>query len=460
MNEIEVIWKFLDNLDEYVYATDIETDELVYMNRKLLEVYGLQSIDDVKGMKCYEVLQKSSVPCGMCNNDRLCARKFVEWRYYNPVIDKYMMLKDTLVEDPVTNKKYRIEISIDISEERSQDKMIQKYRDMESFVNEALKDALSVESPDETIRIILEYLGKVLNGERTYIFEKNRDGRDDNTYEWTAPGVPPEIDNLQNLPPEICENWYHIFEEGKYVQISDIEEMRLSDPLQYENLKRQNIHSIVAMPIYDAGKTIAFYGVDNPPAFSLEYTSDMLQIMGSFLKSCIRRRNLMRRLEDLSYKDALPQLGNRFAMDKYVRQITPEQSIGVVYCDVTGLKGVNDTMGHKAGDDLILRASACLAQVFADYGVFRIGGDELLVLCAQIDQDTLAERMRQLECLAAENDVNIAVGVTWQDRADTHLEELLQEAEKRMYEDKAEYYKKTGIERRGIGKKAESALPK
>lgn len=453
MNEIEVIWKFFDNLGEYVYATDIETDELVYMNRKLLEVYGLQSMDDVKGMKCYEVLQKSSVPCGMCNNDRLCAGKFVEWRYYNPVIDKYMMLKDTLVEDPVTKKKYRIEISIDISEERSQDKMIQKYRDMESFVNEALKEALSAESPDETIRIILEYLGKALNGEKTYIFERNRDGRDDNTYEWTAPGVPPEIDNLQNLPPEICENWYHIFEEGKYVQISDIEEMRLSDPLQYENLKRQNIHSIVAMPIYDAGKTIAFYGVDNPPAFSLEYTSDMLQIMGSFLKSCIRRRNLMRRLEDLSYKDALTQLGNRFAMEKYVRQIDPEQSVGVVYCDVTGLKGVNDTLGHKAGDDLILRAGACLEQVFGDYGVFRIGGDELLVLCAQIDQDTLAERIRQLECLTAEKDVNIAVGVIWQDRADTHLDELLQEAEKRMYEDKAEYYKKTGIERRGADKK-------
>jgi hypothetical protein len=45
------------------------------------------------------------------------------------------------------------------------------------------------------------------------------------------------------------------------------------------------------------------------------------------------------------------------------------------------------------------------------------------------------------------------VGVIWQDRADTHLDELLQEAEKRMYEDKAEYYKKTGIERRGADKK-------
>lgn len=81
----------------------------------------------------------------------------------------------------------------------------------------------------------------------------------------------------------------------------------------------------------------------------------------------------MRRLEDLSYKDALTQLGNRFAMEKYVRQIDPEQSVGVVYCDVTGLKGVNDTLGHKAGDDLILRAGACLEQVFGDYGVFRIG---------------------------------------------------------------------------------------
>ena len=68
MNEIEVIWKFLDNLDEYVYATDIETDELVYMNRKLLEVYGLQSIDDVKELqirswkRCPELKLTGSVP--------------------------------------------------------------------------------------------------------------------------------------------------------------------------------------------------------------------------------------------------------------------------------------------------------------------------------------------------------------------------------------------------------------
>ncbi len=49
---------FFINLNEYVYATDIETNEIVYMNHKALEAYGLESIEDIKGLKCYEVLQK------------------------------------------------------------------------------------------------------------------------------------------------------------------------------------------------------------------------------------------------------------------------------------------------------------------------------------------------------------------------------------------------------------------
>ena len=316
------------------------------------------------------------------------------------------------------------------------------------MVNEGLKVALSADTPDETIQIILEYLGKSLSGERTYIFEKNENGCDDNTYEWTAAGIKPEKDNLQNLPPEICANWYHCFDEGKCIVIQDLEEMRESDPLQYENLKRQGIHSIVVVPIYDKGKVIAFYGVDNPPPMLLEYTFSMLQIMGSFLVSCIRRRNLMRKLEALSYKDALTQLGNRFAMNNYVQQINKQHSIGIVYCDITGLKQENDTVGHQMGDQLILRASACLIKVFGDYGVFRIGGDELLVICSPIDQDTLAERVSRLRELMKENSVNMAIGTVWADKVSTDLDVLLRESEKQMYQDKAEYYRKSGIERR------------
>ena len=80
--------------------------------------------------------------------------------------------------------------------------------------------------------------------------------------------------------------------------------------------------------------------------------------------------------------------------------------------------------------------------------MFRIGGDELLALCSQIEQDVLEERIRLLKKLMEENTVNMAVGMIWQDEATTELDILLQESEKRMYADKAEYYRKNGIERR------------
>ena len=50
----------------------------------------------------------------------------------------------------------------------------------------------------------------------------------------------------------------------------------------------------------------------------------------------------MSQLENMSYKDQLTKLGNRFAMEKYINEIDAEKSIGVVYCDITGLKRVND----------------------------------------------------------------------------------------------------------------------
>jgi len=295
---------------------------------------------------------------------------------------------------------------------------------------------------------LLEHLGKALNAEQTYIFEKNAQGCDDNTYEWTAPGIIPQKEYFQNLSPEVCANWYQIFSEDEFVLISDPEEIRESDPLQYENLKRQGIHSLVVLPLYHRGDIIAFYGADNPPRDSLKYTLNMLQVMGYFLVSCIKRRNLMRELMDMSYKDPMTGLGNRFALSVFVDEMDKEASLGVIYADITSLKCVNDCKGHMAGDHLILRACGCLIEVFDGYDIFRMGGDELLVLCSGIAADDLEERIAKLHTLMKERSVNMAIGSLWSANSATDLEALVREAEKQMYENKAEYYRKHGIDRR------------
>lgn len=178
---------------------------------------------------------------------------------------------------------------------------MQSVQNLEAIINEGLRAALLEETPDQSLGVLLEHLGKALNGERTYIFEQNEAGCDDNTYEWVAEGVEPEKESLHNVPPEVCADWYRNFRIGKHIVIKDLENIRETDPLLYEKLDLQDIHSLVVVPLYDGEKIIGFYGVDNPPAKLLEYASNMLQTAAHFIVSSLKRRNLFRELQNRSY---------------------------------------------------------------------------------------------------------------------------------------------------------------
>ncbi len=188
-----------------------------------------------------------------------------------------------------------------IAGDREQHSSIQSVQNLETVINEGLRVALLEETPDQSLQVLLEHLGKALDGERTYIFEQNGTGGDDNTYEWVADGVEPEKENLQNVPSKVCESWYRKFSISKHIVIESVENIRETDPLQYETLKRQSIRSLVVVPLYDGEKLIGFYGVDNPPVKSLEYASNMLQTAAYFIVSSLKRRNLVRELQKRSY---------------------------------------------------------------------------------------------------------------------------------------------------------------
>ncbi len=437
------VWELFENMNEYVYVSDMDSHELIYMNKKMLHKYGFKSAGEVSGKKCYELLHRCSEPCANCNTNELSPGYFKEWWVYNPVLKKHLVIKDTMIES--NDRRLRLELAFDAS---APDWQHNSYHNLEAIVNEGLRVALMEPTPDRSLAVVLEYLGKALNGERTYIFEKNQNGGDDNTYEWTAAGITAEKDNLQNLPPEVCANWYNNFTENKNIMIESLEDIRDSDPLQYENLKRQNIRSLVVVPLYENKKAIGFYGVDNPPAESLEYASNMLQIMGHFIVSSLKRRNLVRELEIMSFTDQLTKMGNRHAMKDFIRnRLNGCEKIGVVYCDITGLKKVNDREGHEAGDRYIVSACECLIKAFEGFGMFRIGGDELLTLCPEIAEAEMNERTKLLKKYMKENSVIMAYGAVWK-CGGFDIDSVISEAETLMYEDKAAYYRSAGIDRR------------
>lgn len=437
------IWEFYENMNEIVYASDMDTYEIIYMNRKAREVYGFTSAEEMKGRKCHEILQGCLRPCAICNNKSLRSGCFEEWQYFNPILGKTYALKDTMVEEE--GRRCRIELAIDMSVQEQQSKTIREFTYNETMINEGLRIALAAPTPEKSIDILLEYLGQTLKSERVYIFEETKEGTFDNTYEWCANGVIPQKENLKDVPFDVVKLWIQRFRHKENVIIKDVESVKENDPPVYEYLKPQSIHALVVGPLIDDNKIIGFYGVDNPPGEYLNHISTMFQIMGHFIISLLRRRNLVKRLESLSFYDQMTGIGNRHAMNAYVDAMQAEQSIGILYGDVMGLKRVNDAEGHQAGDRLLLRVCECLKRQFGDYSLFRIGGDEFLALCAGITEEELLQREDALRKDMQENSAVMAVGSIWRSDSMENMDKLLAKADKKMYEDKRRYYEEKGM---------------
>jgi diguanylate cyclase (GGDEF)-like protein len=432
------IYEFFENMNEIVYASDVDNYQVVYMNKKARELYGYKNLDEVVGKRCYEVLQGSSHPCTICTNKKLVPGQFEEWKYFNPIVQKNFILKDTLVEED--GKHYRLELAIDCSTLEHQKQIINDYINNEALLNEALRMSLACSMPEESICTLLEYIGKALMSDRIYIFEENERGSYDNTYEWCAQGVSSEKESLQDVPRSVADIWLSHFTNNKNVIVSDIEQVKEEDPVLYAYLKPQNISSLVVSPLIYKNKVIGFYGVDNPPDEHLHNISTLFMIMGHFVVSLMRRRDLFKRLERLSFYDELTGCGNRHYMDDCIADIRPGNSIGVVYCDVTGLKRVNDLQGHKAGDALLVAASQCLKETFPTYPRFRIGGDEFLILCLGITEEALLQKEEQLISNMEKFDVIMAFGHVWSADSQENINKLIAEADRRMYENKRKYY--------------------
>ena len=428
------IWEFYENLNEIVYAADMNTYEILYMNPKACEVFEVEDQEKVRGKKCYELLHQRSGPCDFCTNSVLKPGFFHEWEIFNPVVKKSYKLKDTMVE--ADGRRCRMEIAIDMSIQEEQKKTIQKYTSNESMVNEGLRLALAEPRPEQSLEVLLAYLGEHLKSGRVYIFEENADGTLDNTFEWCGSGVVSQKEVLQKVPFEVVSLWYNTFQKNKNVIIQDLEAIREEDPLAYEYLKPQNIQTLVVSPLVDNGKIIGFYGVDNPPGELLDHISTLFWIVGHFIVSLLKRRMLVNRLERLSMYDQLTGLGNRHAMKEYQSSLSNKESLGVLYCDVMGLKYVNDNMGHQEGDQLLIRVCECLNRQFGDFALFRIGGDEFLGLCPGIGKKELEHRITLLDQDMEENDAGMALGYVWEPEYSGGFEHLLVESDRRMYEDK------------------------
>jgi len=164
---------------------------------------------------------------------------------------------------------------------------------------------------------------------------------------------------------------------------------------------------------------------------------------------------LDRELRHLALTDELTCLYNRrgffaAAVQQLKLASRQAQSLLLLYCDVDGLKKINDSYGHQEGDLALIRAADALERTFRDSDIVaRLGGDEFVVLALEASGQTREVLLRRLEkCVKKSNagesryELSLSVGVArFNPKRTITLGDLMAQADKAMYEKKRSHQK-------------------
>ena len=164
------------------------------------------------------------------------------------------------------------------------------------------------------------------------------------------------------------------------------------------------------------------------------------------------------RLKNQVTTDALTGLLSRHAYAHKLESLsdaTPPQGFVVFSIDVNGLKDVNDTLGHDAGDELLCGAAQCIKRAMGkDAKCYRTGGDEFVVF-ATMDWMQAEEALGRLQDEtdrwrgSTVHSLSVSAGYALaSDYKDLTCAELLQKSDYAMYSAKTAYYRQTGKRRR------------
>ena len=149
----------------------------------------------------------------------------------------------------------------------------------------------------------------------------------------------------------------------------------------------------------------------------------------------------------LTKKDALTGLLNRQAyyayIDNYYKDIT-----AIVSIDMNGLKRINDTYGHLAGDEAIITVASCIFKsAKIKQAVFRVGGDEFIIICKKTNEKELLDLINNIRYSMTSTNYSVSIGYKYSTDSNKDIENMVKESDEMMYKDKLEYYARTGEKR-------------
>lgn len=169
--------------------------------------------------------------------------------------------------------------------------------------------------------------------------------------------------------------------------------------------------------------------------------------------SYVHEMEVQRELEHFCKYDTLTGLSNYYSYQTLCRNFAASDnktSIGVIFADLNGLKLVNDTRGHTAGNEFLRSFTRKLVDNFQKDTIYRISGDEFLIIQQNCSHETVGFMSDNFTAILNQEDVpQAAIGYAWSENPH-HIEDVARDAETHMYESKEKFYEQHPEYKRGI----------
>ncbi len=207
----------------------------------------------------------------------------------------------------------------------------------------------------------------------------------------------------------------------------------------YIFLKEHKIKEVSFAFVTDKNNHVSILGVINPKKSRMSMT--LLEDVAVCFSIALYNKKHLNKTETAATTDSLTGAMNRVAYKKDILTFDEEKptDFTCIYIDVNELHLRNNKYGHAAGDEMLIYIANTLKEIFYSHYIYRMGGDEFLVFVKNVDQEQVKKNIEVFVEQLKTTDYNVAIGMSYR-KQNVSCEEMVREAEIRMYEAKAQYY--------------------
>lgn len=441
--------EFTGHYGEMAYLIHPKTYELVCANQAFYDRIG-NTEAECRGRKCYEIIHKRDLPCPFCGKNNWTDDKFYMYRNYNEALEQEFLVKNKLVQ--WGRKKYLFAIAVDLSN----DKNILESLENETTENQMILNGIlhmqNADSLDKALVCALESVGGFFRSSNARFWIQDEETKQyicrQQWYQYKEEAMGAETQEVV----EAVSTWLLNRRWDERFGADNQEMMLFTSYEMYARMKAHNFfnqHWIVLRNDYE--KVLGFIEINNI-TINMQNISFMRSFCG-FITNEWRKRKMVEDIIHNSYYDKLTGALNHTSYEEHLKGCRVEEfdSVGVISINMDGLKKINEHFGLQYGNDCIRELGGLLQREFGENTVFRLSGDEFLVIEKDTSQKGLEAGIAAVERqLKKWGSFAVSMGYAW-DNIEKNLEELVEYANQVMRLNKKRHHDAVNAEKDQIG---------